>query len=143
MPAAWDTSEAGLETVFFGRDTFLVHEGSYAVSVANTSSLYPCGTTGARPSSWGARPGARTWCSRCGRGTTACRARLLLLQAYRDTIGKMAKTWGSRATAPGDGSRSTSWTTRCSTWLEAPVLLEQETDWVRREVRLFVRPRST
>ena len=41
MPAAWDTLDSGLSTVFFGRDTFLVHGGRYAVSVANLSMLYP------------------------------------------------------------------------------------------------------
>ena len=41
MPAGWDTSEAGLSSVFFGRDTFLVERGRYAVSLANVSTLYP------------------------------------------------------------------------------------------------------
>ena len=41
MPTAWDTSQAGLETVFFGRDTFDVHGGSYAVRVANVSTVWP------------------------------------------------------------------------------------------------------
>ena len=37
MPAAWDTSDAGLTTVFFGRDTLAAHGGHYSVNVANTS----------------------------------------------------------------------------------------------------------
>ena len=41
MPAAWDTSESGLPTVFFGRDTFLVHGGEYAITVANVSTVWP------------------------------------------------------------------------------------------------------
>src|SRR5262245_56580063 len=39
MPAGWDTSVSGLPTTFFGRDTFLVHGGRYAVSVATVSTL--------------------------------------------------------------------------------------------------------
>jgi len=31
MPAAWDTFESGLNTVFFGRDSFLVHGGTSRV----------------------------------------------------------------------------------------------------------------
>ena len=41
MPAGWDTFPSALPTVFFGRDTFLVHAGRYAVSVANLSTYIP------------------------------------------------------------------------------------------------------
>ena len=41
MPAGWDTSQSGLPTVFFGRDTFMVHSGKYAVNIANLSTVYP------------------------------------------------------------------------------------------------------
>src|SRR6185503_19887982 len=43
MPAGWDTSTADLPTVFFGRDTFLVHGGRWAVNVANPSAAIPMG----------------------------------------------------------------------------------------------------
>src|SRR5262245_23551275 len=41
MPAGWDTFPSGLPTVFFSRDTFMVHGGRYAVSVANLSTAIP------------------------------------------------------------------------------------------------------
>src|SRR5437764_818387 len=41
MPAGWDTSDSGLPTVYFGRDTFVVHSGHYGVNVANTSTSFP------------------------------------------------------------------------------------------------------
>jgi hypothetical protein len=43
MPTAWDTSIADLPTVFFGRDSFLVHRGQWAVNVANMSAAWPLG----------------------------------------------------------------------------------------------------
>src|SRR5512141_3179558 len=43
MPAGWDTSMADLPTVFFGRASFLVHSGHWAVSLANMSSAFPMG----------------------------------------------------------------------------------------------------
>src|SRR5262249_25505779 len=41
MPAAWDTFQSGLNTVFFGRDTLLHHGGRYSVSIANLSTYVP------------------------------------------------------------------------------------------------------
>src|SRR5258706_4113383 len=37
MPSGWDTSTADLPTVFFGRDSFIVHGGKWAVHIANMS----------------------------------------------------------------------------------------------------------
>jgi len=41
MPSGWDTSMAEEPTVFFGRDSFLVHAGKWAVNVANMSGAFP------------------------------------------------------------------------------------------------------
>src|SRR5205823_7989283 len=41
MPSGWDTSMADLPTVFFGRDSFIVHGGKWAVNVANMSGAFP------------------------------------------------------------------------------------------------------
>ena len=65
----------------------------------------------------------------------------ILLQAYRDTIGKMAKTWGLPRDLAGRRLGINK--------LDDPLLdlgwkrlyfSEPETDWVRREVRVFVPP---
>ena len=41
MPAAWDTSESGVPTVFFGRDTVGAHSGRWCVNIANMSTWIP------------------------------------------------------------------------------------------------------
>jgi len=142
MPAAWDTSDTGLETVFFGRDTFLVHGGHYAVSVANTSTLYPVWCNWSQTilvgrEAWGKDLVLSVWTRSNGVQGKA----YILLQAYRDTIGKMAKVWGIGRDAAGRKLEITK--------LADPLLdlgwrrvyfSETETDWVRREVRVFVPP---
>ena len=142
MPSAWDTSQTALPTVFFGRDTFFAHGGRYAVSVANTSTLAPVWhnwsqTVLVGPESWGKDLVFSMWTRSNGLQGRA----YILLQAYRDTLGKMAKTWGIPRDLAGKRLRINP--------LDDPLIdlgwkrayfSDPETDWVRREVRVFVPP---
>jgi hypothetical protein len=94
MPADWDTSTAGLPTVFFGRDSFSVRSGRYAVHVANTSTLFPMSHNWSQtllvgPEAWGRTARFRVWTRSNGVQGRA----YVLLQAYRDTITVRAKVW--------------------------------------------------
>ncbi len=142
MPASWDTSLTDLPTVFFGRDTFLVHSGHYAVSVANTSLLVPVWHNWNQsvivgPEAWGKDAVFSVWTRSNGQQGRA----YILVQAYRDTVGKMAKTWGM----PRDDAHRRLHINK----LDDPLLdtgwkrlyfSDAETDWVRREVRVYVPP---
>src|SRR6185503_7823834 len=94
MPAAWDTSWSHLPTVFFGRDTASAHGGRYCVSVANVSTLLPLWHNWSQtllvgPEAWNKDAVFSIWTRSNGvqgRG-------YVLLQAYRDTIGKMSRLW--------------------------------------------------
>ena len=142
MPAAWDTSWSQLPTVFFGRDTASSHGGRYSVSVANVSTLIPIWhnwsqTLVVGPETWNQDVVFTAWTRSIGvqgRG-------YLLLQAYRDTIGKMASIWK----VPRDTAR-----TRLGIPLAADPYLylgakrvyfsDPETEWVQRQVRVHVPP---
>jgi hypothetical protein len=144
MPAAWDTSQTDLPTVFFGRDTFLTHGGRYAVSVANTSTLVPVWhnwsqTVLVGPETWGKDLVFSVWTRSNGLQGRA----YIVLQAYRDTIGRMAKTWGIPRDLAGRrlGINKLDDPIIDLGWKRA-YFSDPETDWVRREVRVFV-PRST
>ena len=142
MPSAWDTSLTALPTVFFGRDTLLAHGGRYAVSIANASALVPawhnwsqCVLLG--PEAWGKDLVFSVWTRNNGLQGRAN----ILLQAYRDTVGKMAKIWGLPRDLAGrrlginkldDPLIDLGW--KCL------YFSEPETGWVRREVRVFVPP---
>lgn len=140
MPASWDTFQAGLNTVFFGRDTFLVHGGSYAVNVANVSTLIPMWhnwsqTIPIRRELWGKDLTFSVWTRSNGLQGRA----YILLQAYRDTIQKEAWRWGV--------SRDTAATRMGITKTGDPLVMlgfardyfsDPETEWVKREVRVFV-----
>ena len=94
MAAGWDTSMADLPTVFFGRDSFLVHSGKFAVSVANMSDAFPMGhnwnqTILVGPESWGKMATFRAWTRNNGVDGRA----YLLVQAYNDTASRMAEIW--------------------------------------------------
>ena len=94
MPAGWDTSMADLPTVFFGRDSFLVHSGKYAVSVANMSDAFPMGhnwnqTILVGPETWGKVATFKAWVRNNGVEGRA----YLLVQAYCDTASRMAEIW--------------------------------------------------
>ena len=142
MPAGWDTSASGLPTVFFGRDTMASHSGAYAVSVANVSTLFPIWHNWSQTlvvgremwnkdvvfSAWTRSNGVQ------GRG-------YILLQAYRDTVGKMARVWN----VPRDTAlRRLDLTTTNDPYLylgaKRIYFSDAETEWVRREVRVFVPP---
>jgi hypothetical protein len=142
MPAAWDTSQTAIPTVYFGRDTFLVHGGRYAVSVANTSTHIPAWhnwsqTVVVGPEAWGKELVFSVWTRSNGLQGRA----YILLQAYRDTIGKMAKAWDLPRDLAGrrlginkldDPLLDLGWD---RTYFDEP-----ETDWVQREARVFVPP---
>jgi hypothetical protein len=142
MPAAWDTSLTALPTVFFGRDTFLVHGGRYSVSVANTSTSIPAWHNWSQsvfvgPEAWGKDLVFSVWTRSNGLQGRA----YVLLQAYRDTIGKMTKIWGIPRDLAGrrlginkldDPLIDVGW--------KRLYFSEPETGWVRREVRVFVPP---
>ncbi len=140
MPAAWDTFEAGLSTVFFARDTFLAHEGRYTVSVANVSKLIPMWHNWSQTlvvgrETWGKDAVFTLWTRNNGvdgRG-------YILLQAYRDTVEKMARTWKvSRDSAMAQmGITPTSQGIVNLGW-KREYFSDHETDWVRRQVRVFV-----
>ena len=105
MPAGWDTSVSGLPSVFFGRDTFLVHGGRYAVSVANLSTLVPMAHNWNQSfvidrSWWGKDAVLSVWTRSNGLLGRAFVREVV----YRDTLSKMAKLWGvSRDRAGGAG----------------------------------------
>jgi hypothetical protein len=94
MPVGWDTSMTDLPTVFFGRDSFMVHGGKWAVNVANTSNAIPLAYNWNQsllvgPETWGKVATFKAWTRSNGvegRG-------YLLVQAYNDTATKMARIW--------------------------------------------------
>jgi hypothetical protein len=142
MPAAWDTSESGLPTVFFGRDTFLVHSGNYAVTVANVSTVWPMSHNWSQALKvdrawWGKDAVLSVWTRSNGlqgRG-------YILLQAYRDTL--------TRAALDHHVSRDSAMRILNIKRIDDPAyplgwkrryFSENETEWVRREVRVFLAP---
>lgn len=142
MPAAWDTFESGLPTVFFGRDTLVARSGKYAISVANVSDATPMWMNWSQsvivgPESWNKDLLFTIWTRSAGvqgRG-------YILAQAYRDTVGRMAKTWGITRDAAAQRMRVPA--------LEDPLqnlawrrvyFSETETEWVHREIRVYCPP---
>lgn len=142
MPAGWDTSAAGLPTVFFGRDTMSSHTGSFAVSVASASDLIPMAHNWSQsvlvqPKDWGKDVVFSIWTRSLGLDGRA----YIMVQAYHDTISKMAKTWKVDRDAAAKRLRITR--------MEDPLydlgwnrkyFTEEETPWVQRQVRVFVPP---
>jgi hypothetical protein len=144
MPAAWDTSNAGLETVFFGRDSFLVRSGHYSVNVANTSTLYWMGHNWSQTllvdrSWWGKTAVFSVWTRSNGLQGRA----YIMAQAYTDSVSKMALIWG----VPRDEARSRlnynpmSDPLRDLGW-QRTQFEDTQTGWVRREARVIIRPGS-
>jgi hypothetical protein len=142
MPAAWDTFESGQSTVFFGRDTFMVHGGRYAVNVANVSTLIPLFHNWSQSivvgrEAWNKDAVFTVWTRSNGLQGRA----YALLQAYRDTVTKMQKTWKvSRDTVMhrlginriDDPNIALGW--------RREYFSDPETPWVKRELRVFVPP---
>lgn len=142
MPAGWDTSWSTLPTVFFGRDTTFAHEGRFAVGVANVSTLLPLWHNWSQsliigPEMWGKDMVFSAWTKSNGvqgRG-------YILAHAYRDTTGKMSRLWG----VPRDTAlRRLGFLLATDPYLKLATtreyFSEEETDWVRREVRIFIPP---
>jgi len=140
MPAAWDTSDAGLATVFFGRDSFDVHGGKYAVNVANTSTLYAMGHNWSQAvlvgrEAWGKTAVFSVWSRSNGVQGRA----YILLQAYQDTVSKMSVIWGVQRDEAqrrmgmvkiNDPLRDLGW--------KRTVFEDPQSDWVRREARVVI-----
>ena len=94
MPSGWDTSTADLPTVFFGRDSFIVHGGKWAVNVANMSSAYPMAHNWSQtllvgPETWGKTAVFKVWTRSNGLEGRA----YIVVQAYRDTVTRMSRIW--------------------------------------------------
>jgi hypothetical protein len=142
MPAGWDTSESGLPSVFFGRDTLMAHSGAYSISLANLSVLFPMGHNWSQTllvdrSWWGKDIVFSVWTRSIGLDGRAS----ILMQAYRDTISKMSRIWGVSRDDAGrrleikpvdDPLIDLGWKRQFFT--------DPETDWVRREVRVYCPP---
>ena len=142
MPAGWDTSVSGLPTTFFGCDTFLVHSGRFAANIANISTFLPMAHNWSQTvlvgrEAWGKDLLFTVWTRSNGvEGRAYC-----LLQAYRDTITKMSRIWN----VPRDEAAQRLHIHRVDDplvdfgWKRA-VFLEPETDWVKRELRVYCPP---
>jgi hypothetical protein len=145
MPAGWDTSRGNTEMVFFGRDGFSKHTGEYGVNVANASATMPLWhnwsqTIDVKPDMWGKDMLLTVWTRNNGvdgRGYVG-------LQAYRDTIGKMAREWkidrwsaGLRLGLSGvnDPQIDLAW--------KRESFGENETGWVQRTLRAYLPPTTT
>jgi len=147
MPAGWDTSVSGLPTVFFGRDTLLAREGSYAISLANLSVLFPMShnwnqtllvdSSAVRRKMWGKDLVFSVWTRSVGLEGRA----YILLQAYRDTISKMARVWGmERENAARQLNIKPVDDPLLDLGWKRQFFSDPETDWVRREVRVYCPP---
>jgi len=142
MAAGWDTSLADLPTVFFGRDSFLVHSGRFAVSVANMSDAFPMAHNWSQtllvgPETWGKMASFKVWTRNNGVSGRA----YIMVQAYRDTASRMAKIWNVDHDEAlrrlginkiDDPLLDIGWK---RTQFDTPL-----TDWVQREARTFVPP---
>ncbi|HEY6865982.1 MAG TPA: hypothetical protein VI792_01930 [Candidatus Eisenbacteria bacterium] len=142
MPAAWDTSVSGLMSVFFGRDTFMVHSGRYSVTIANLSTRYPMAHNWSQGllvdrSWWGKDAVFSMWTRSNGlQGRAFVRAAV-----YRDSISKMAKIWGmSRSRAADSLNIKVVDDPMLELGWRYAYFVDAETDWVRREVRLYIPP---
>ncbi len=142
MAAGWDTSRTGLPSVFFGRDTMVAHGGRYSVNVANVSTRIPMAYNWSQsvpvgPEAWGKDAVFTIWSRSNGLEGRA----YFLLQAYRDTVSKMALAWGL--------DREEAMRKLKITKIDDPLLdlgwkrqqfSENQTDWVKREVRVYIPP---
>jgi hypothetical protein len=142
MPAGWDTSRGNTEMVFFGRDAFSAHTGRYGVSVANASAYMPLWhnwsqTVDVTPDMWSKDMVLTIWTKNNGvdgRGYVG-------LQAYRDTVGKMARVWKvARDTALARLGLHTTTDPYAYLGAKREYFSDNETEWVRRQVRVFIPP---
>ena len=142
MPTSWDTSMAELPTVFFGRDSFLVHSGKWAVNVANMSTAYPMAhnwsqTVLVGPETWGKTAVLKVWARSNGVEGRA----YIMVQAYSDTATRMGRIWDVDHDEAlrrlgihkiDDPLLDLGWK---RTSFDDPL-----TEWVQREARAFVPP---
>ena len=142
MPASWDSSESGVSTVFFGRDSFLVHGGRWSVNIANMSTYLPLAHFWGQHvvigrEAWGKDVVFRVWTRSNGLSGRAYVAALV----YRDTVGKMAKVWNVNRdearerldiTVIDDPMMDVGWS--------RIQFNDVRTDWVQREARAYVPP---
>jgi hypothetical protein len=142
MPTGWDTSMADLPTVFFGRDTFLVHSGRWAVNVANMSAAFPMAHNWSQtllvgPETWGKTASFKVWTRSNGLEGRA----YIMVQAYNDTASRMGKIWGVDHDEAlkrlgihkiDDPFIDLGWK---RTQFDDPL-----TDWVQREARAYIPP---
>jgi hypothetical protein len=140
MPANWDTSDAGISTVFFGRDTLSHHSGQYSVNIANTSTVWAFNHNWRQvvlvgKEAWGKTAVFSIWTKSVGVDGRA----YILVQAYRDTLTRMAVIWGvdrdearrrMMVAATNDPILNLGW--------KRESFDDAETPWVRREVRVRV-----
>ena len=140
--SAWDTSQSGLPTVFFGRDSTDAHGGRYSVSVASASALYTMAHNWSQtllvgPEVWGKDMVFSVWTKSNGVEGRA----YVLIQAYQDTVSKMSRIWGIDRDVASKRLKINK--------IDDPLIdlgwkrqffSEPETEWVRREVRVFVPP---
>jgi len=142
MPAGWDTSVSGLPTTFFGCDTFLARSGNFAANVANISTVLPMSHNWSQSllvgrEAWGKDLLLTIWTRSNGVEGRA----FVLMQAYRDTISKMARIWN----VPRDEAALRMRINRVDDPLvdfgwKRVVFTDAETDWVRRELRVHCPP---
>ncbi len=142
MPAAWDTSDTGLPTAFFGRDTLIAREGRYSVNVANVSTYIPMAFNWSqrvlvKPEHWNRDAVFSVWTRSNGVEGRA----YVLLQAYRDTISRMAAEWNVSRDEAMDRLRMTRVDDPITDYgWRRQFFSDNTTDWVRREVRVFLHP---
>jgi len=145
MPAAWDTSWSSMPTVFFGRDTMVAHGGQYSVSVANVSTLLPLWhnwsqTLVVGPEMWNKDVVLSVWTRSNGVQGRA----YILLQAYRDSVGKMSRLWGvPRDTALARLGLHLVDDPYVYLGAKREYFSDPEPDWGRRQVRVFIPPSTT
>src|ERR1044072_254860 len=101
MPSGWDTSTAELPTVFFGRDSFIVHGGKWAVNVANMSGAIPLAHNWSQTLLVGPEAGGKVAVFKAWTRSNGVDGRAyLLVQAYADTVSRVGHNWnGDRAKA--------------------------------------------
>ena len=140
MPASWDTSDAGIPTVFFGRDTMGAHGGQWCVNIANTSTVFPMAHNWSQTLIVGKEAWNQTARFSIWTRTNGLQGRAyVLIQAYRDSASKMSRVWGvDRDEARrrlnikrlDDPSIDLGW--------DRLQFNEPQTDWVKREVSVYV-----
>jgi hypothetical protein len=144
MPTGWDTSRAGLSSVFFGRDTLLAHGGQYAVTVANVSDVWTFSHNWSQAvlvdsKDWGKDALLTIWTRSTGVEGRA----YAMIQVFSDTLSYVAQAKhlprDSVAVLMGikpidDPSFVLGW--------KRVAFSDEETPWVKREARVYIPPHT-